>query len=204
MVEFTIPDHRQEHKIRRFRSAFEDLVPAVVWAYVTTLVESAKGKVDEMEIDHALRHIQDNFSIEHRPQPAMFQDAFLERRAHPAEVKIDPQTDRVYLVGLGLPGREELRIEPRDILDEKGQVVGREPITTTEVMTDAVLVYTEVTWPAYHTASERARNLHDWVRQGLCRYFQIPEHLLTATLLALPGFTDEDLAWIASNAQQHS
>ena len=181
---------------RRITNAFDDQVPPIIAAYILTLIESAKDQVDEMDLGHALRKIQDDFAIEHVPDRETFEQSYLRKRISPAEVKVCPNTDRVYLVGLGLPGREELitrmmTLEGTDI---------KQPVTDSVIRDDTVLVYTEVSWHAYHTATRRAGDLPDHVRQGLTQYFQVPPHYLSGTLLATPSLTDEDLFRIASYA----
>lgn len=197
-----IPDRIKPLGIRMIYSGFTDQVPQIIESYVTVLRENAAQNVDAEELDYALRNIDQKLHVEHRPDRHSFESAFMAKRAYPAEIKIDPSTDRIYLVGLALPGREELYVVDEDVKDEHGNVVAREQITTSDIKDDAVLIYTEVSWKDYYTAARRLEAMEPIIQQALCRYFQFPQHLLLGMLLATPGLSDEDLHGIALYALQ--
>jgi len=182
---------------RQIRTALSDQVPSVVEAYVTVTVEGAKQAVNEMELDFALRKIQDGLSVEHLVDRYAFERAFIARRAAPAELKVDPDTDRVYLIGIGMPGREELELQDVPIKNKNGQLLVRDLVTQGVVHDDAVLSYTEVSWAELRTAEERVHNMSEDLKLGLCRYFQMSPNNLLGAVVATPSMTNEDYHWIA-------
>lgn len=180
------PRHRPS-LIRRYSSGLSDQVPSIVEAYVLSTVKGVEQAINEMEVGRALSNLEKKFYVEHVPSRQHFEKAFISRRASPADVKKDPKTDRLYLIGAGLPGREEF------FMHEQG-------FTDSVVKDDAVLVYTEVSWTEWRDALATVDRLPQVIQQGLELFYKVPNHNLPATVLALPSVSEDQLYGIAAHA----
>jgi hypothetical protein len=189
---------------RAIKNCWGDQVPACVEAYVSLLLAQALNTSDEHESDHIIRKIKDGITIRHLPRRADFQAAFERRAAAPAEVKIDWATERVYLVGVGLAGREELEVFKRPVKNRFGETECYAAETHGEVVDGTVLTYTEISWQELQAAEARVERMPELVKEKLCSFFQIQPAYLSAAVLALQSYTDEDFHRIAYYVLQHS
>ena len=188
-----IHPRRRPPTTRIIRSAFYDRVPDVVSNYLTTLLDQAKRQSSEHEVGQVMEKIDRDFRIEHVPTRDDFEKSFFSGRAHPPEIKVDRDTDRVYLIGLGLPGREEKVLDNRRVKDPKtGDHYMDEVITTSEIFEDTVLTYTEASWPEYRSAHNTANDIPGGVAQAVCSYFDLPPHMFEAVVLATPSLSQDD------------
>jgi hypothetical protein len=200
-----IPLRQQPRAKRVIRSGYDDQVPGVIAAQIATLTAQAEREASELVVDKILRTIKDGISVEHLPNRTAFEAAFLSKRATPVQVKIDSESEGVYLVGVGLPGREELVLNRVPVEDETGQVCGHELITTNEIHYDTVITYCQVSWQEYRDADEAVSLFDPHVVAGIGSYFDIPAHKehAVAIRLATPGLDDDDLHRIAMHALQN-
>jgi hypothetical protein len=189
---------------RVLRRSFGDQVPPVIEAYTATLIAQALEATDEGEHGNVLERIREGLSVHHVARRDEFEQHFLSKRASPCEVKPDWSTQRVYLVGIGLPGREELTVTKVPIKDRYGNTQYYAPETHGEQRDDTVLCYTEVTWAELLEAEERVEKLDPQVAQALCKYFGCQPYHLSAAFLALPSYRDEDFYGIALYALDNS
>lgn len=196
-----IPYRRRPLKTRVLHSAYVDQVPPVISSYVDVMIAQALQATDESMQEHTIRRITHGITIEHVPTREVFEKAFVSKRAAPAEIKICSETDRIYIVGVGLPGREELTTERVPHVNPFTKVMeGTEIITMGSIKEDTILTYTEVSWREYREATDLVNNFHPMVRQGLAKYFQMPEHYTVGIVLATPSMTEENYHEIASYA----
>ena len=199
-----IEDRRRPAHDRLIRHSFSDQVPPVIEAFVGTLIAQALSNFNEHEADHMIHKIRDGLVVRHLSRREEFEQAFLRQSAKPCEVRIDWTTERVYLVGVGLPQREELDVVKRPVKDRYGNTQYYEKETIGEEVEGTLLTYTELSWRELRTAEERAAKLPPQVAQTLCTYFQITPQHLPAVLLALVSCQDDDLYGIARYALEHS
>lgn len=183
------------------RTALTGQVPTIIEAYVGALYQQALERIDPQAVGAALRRIEEDIQVEHLPHREAFQQSFLAKRAHPPEIKVDETTDRVYLVGIGVPGREELKVRHLNVRDKNtGDKVGTELVTESVVADDTVISYTELSWTEYRRAEDEAKGLDEAERIGLCRYFNLPPTAVVAAIAATPSLTREERRRIASYA----
>jgi hypothetical protein len=196
-------ERRRRQRPSRIRNTYEDAVPPVIEAYVTLVRKRIIEQIGETDGEQIVRALDDTFNVVPMSR-AEFEQGFLEKRFSPAEVKFDEETDRVYVVGLGLPGREELKLQDRPIKNKHGDIVARDLATVSENKHDIQLCYTEVTWADLRAAESKLEKMNQDMIQGLYTYFECSPYQLVGPLLALESHTNDDLERIARYALYHN
>lgn len=170
-----------------------------------TLTAQAERETDEMFVDKVLRSIKDGISVEHLPTLQEFEGSFLSKRASPVQIKFDAESEAVILMGIGLPGREELILQRIPVLDHNNKQIDTELTTTNAIHYDTVISYTIASWADYRANDEAVSSFPQQIIAGLGSYFNVPAHKdhIVAVRMATPGLDDEDLYRIAMHALQN-
>lgn len=187
------------------KNGFADQVPQIVYGQIKALELQAERQASEMVVDKILSDIKDSIQVEQMPTREDLEKSFLSKRANPLQIRFDEETDSVYVIGVGLPGREELYTEKIPVPDEKGQKVAEEVLTLNRQEYNTVITYLKVSWSDYKSAVNEVANMAPEIKAGLAGFFDISlndEHL-AAIRLATPGLTADDINGIAIHALAH-
>jgi len=188
---------RRPPAMRVMRQLRGDCVPPVVEAVVRLFESQVLEQFGEAEAARVLERLRDQIVVLHVPDRRVFEGLFLRRRVHPVEVRVDWRTERVYLLGVGVPGREELENVRIPVVNRYGETQLYLLETIGVEADDTVVAYTEASWRELAEAEERVERMPAWQRAALLTFFQVPETHLVATVLTLVSLTDEDLLRIA-------
>lgn len=181
-------------------SAFLDRVPDVIAARVQTMLDGVGAHAETgLEAAHNQKQLRKKLKVIHLPTRQHFQGLFLPGRLQVPEVKLDELTNRYYLVGGGVPGRQEHHEQLRPVDDEAG-IIAQQVFTKKVTAEDLVIGYTEVSRGEFKQAADRASELDQVTVQGLMQFFDIPPTHLTGMILALPDFSIEELEQTARYA----
>ncbi|RME26214.1 MAG: hypothetical protein D6800_06755 [Candidatus Zixiibacteriota bacterium] len=191
-----IPFRRKPDPQRFIGSALEDKVPDFILAQMAVSERFATYTAQELELrDPELE--RERITVERLPDRKAFEQAFLSKRASNPTIQFDEATDRIYLVGLGLPGREELVLEERYVKNRYGDKVAKELVTLSVIREDTVLSFAEISWPEYREVCDLHDRLPPAVQTAVAKYFKTVPDSLLPVLASLPTLTEEDYYRIA-------
>lgn len=181
-------------------SAFISRVPDVIAARVQTMLDGIGAHAQHgLEAADQKKQLKKKLKIIHLPTRQSFQGLYLPGRLQVPEVKLDDLTNRYYLVGAGVPGRQEHHEQLRPVDDEAG-IIAQQVFTKKVTADDLVIGYTEVSRGEFKDAEKKASQLSQIAVQGLMEFFEIPPTHLTGMILALPDFSIEELEQTARYA----
>jgi hypothetical protein len=179
-------------------------VPEIISARIETALETSARSTggslgDEIEAEEKRKQLRRRLKVLHMPTRDGFEELVLIGRVQTPEIKIDGNTDRFYLTGVGVPGREERHNVKKSVEDESEKITDQ---IWTEVMEkdDLVVAYTEVTQEDVHNAKVTTDNLEPVIKKGLMTFFDAPPSHLVGLVLSLPNFSADDLRNVAHYA----
>lgn len=179
-------------------------VPEIISARIETALEtsarSSGGSLgEEIEAEQKRKQLRRRLKVLHMPTREGFEELVLCGRVQTPEIKIDGNTDRFYITGVGIPGREERHNQKKNVEDESGKI---SKMIWTEVMEkdDLVVAYTEVTKEQVHNAKMVLEDLEGVIKRGLMTFFDTPPSHLVGLVLSLSNFSADDLRNVAHYA----
>lgn len=195
-----IPNRQKSRSVRVVKTAFADQVPDIIAAQIATLTQQAAMHTDEMIIDKILEDIRNGISVEELPDRQYFQNSFLAQRATTPQVKVDTESENLYLMGVGIPGREELHLQRVPMINKHNEVVGYDLQTTNKIQYDTVISYTRIGWDELKEAEDETARVDEHTKALICSYYKLPAHdgFYTSIRLSTPTLTLEDIYAIAS------
>lgn len=199
-----IPDYWRPSGPRVINSVHFSKVPPIISARIETALQTSArqggGSVtDEIETEKKRRNLRRRLKVLHMPTRDGFEELVLVGKVKTPEIKIDGETDRFYLTGVGVPGREERHNLKKNVEDESGKVSN---MIWTEVMEkdDLVVAYTEVTEEDVRNAKMTVEDLEPVIKKGLMTFFDTPPSHLIGLVLSLPNLSADDLRNVAHYA----
>ena len=190
-------------------SAFLSQVPDVIGARIHSQLKTVASHENKIVADAKRRDLKSRLKVLHLPTRDGFESLVLKGRIQTPEIKIDEGTNRVYLVGGGVPGRQERQLQSTPVDDEAGRIA--EQIYTDIVEKDNIVIaYTEVSLEEFKSAADKTNELADKVvtmnpqngepitaAQGLSIFFRVPMSHMTGMVMALHNQTKEELESIS-------
>jgi hypothetical protein len=199
-----IPDYWRPSGPRVIGSIHFSKVPAIISARIETALEtstrSSAGSVsEEIETEKKRRKLRKRLKVLHLPSRDEFEQSVLVGRVKTPEIKIDGETDRFYLTGVGVPGREERHNVNRNV-DDADDKISKQIWTEVMEKDDLVVAYTEVTRHDVHNAKMTVEDLEPVIKKGLMTFFETPPSHLIGLVLSFPNFSSDDLRNVAHYA----